>query len=104
MGVRGWEQLRIDEALKKVGFEAAKVTVINRLVEPVTENALAKWVSQTALGDLLGAAAVKADRHRYYRVSDRLVQNREKIEEHLRERHGDNLDRTVLLYDLQYAF
>ena len=107
LGVRGWEQLRIDEALKKVGFnraqrEAAKVTVINRLVEPVTENALAKWVSQTALGDLLGAAAVKADRHRYYRVSDRLVQNREKIEEHLRERHGElfNLDRTVLLYDL----
>ena len=50
LGVRGWEQLRIDEALKKVGFnraqrEAAKVTVINRLVEPVTENALAKWDS-----------------------------------------------------------
>ena len=50
----------------------------------------------------MGAAAVKADRHRYYRVSDRLVENREKIEEHLRQRQGDlfDLDRTVLLYDL----
>ena len=107
LGLRGWEQLGMDEALKKVGFnraqrEAAKVSVINRLVQPVSENALAKWVSQTALGDLLGAAAVKADRHRYYRASDRLVQNREKIEEHMRQRQGElfGLDRTVLLYDL----
>ena len=104
LGVRGWEQLGIDETLKKVGFnraqrEAAKVTVINRLVQPVSENALAKWVSQTALGDLLGAEAVKADRHRYYRVSDRLVHNRDTIEEHLRQRQGElfGLDRTVLL-------
>ena len=107
LGLRGWEELRIDEALKQVGFnraqrDAAKISVINRLVEPVTENALAQWARQTALGDLLGAAAVKADRHRYYRVSDRLVENREKIEEHLRQRQGElfDLDRTVLLYDL----
>ena len=47
----------------------------------------------------LGAEAVKADRHRYYRVSDRLVHNRDTIEEHLRQRQGElfGLDRTVLL-------
>ena len=107
LGLRGWEELRMDEALKQVGFngaqrDAAKVSVINRLVEPVSENALAQWARQTALGDLLGAAAVKADRHRYSRVSDRLVENRERIEDHLRQRQGElfNLDRTVLLYDL----
>ena len=66
LGLRGWEQLGMEEALKKVGFnraqrEAAKVSVINRL-----------------------------------------VQNREKIEEHMRQRQGElfGLDRTVLLYDL----
>ena len=107
LGLKGWENLELDEALNKVGFnpaqrQAAKVSVINRLVDPVSENALAKWVSQSALGDVLGAEAVKADRHRYYRVSDRLVQNRQKIEGHLRQRQGElfGLDRTVLLYDL----
>ena len=45
---------------------------------------------------------MKADRHRYYRVSDRLVHNRDTIEEHLCQRQGElfGLDRTVLLYDL----
>lgn len=107
LGLRGWESLELDEALKKMGFNpaqrrAAKLSVINRLVDPVSENALAKWVSQSALGDLLGAEVGKADRHRYYRVSDRLVKNRSKIEAHLRQRQGElfGLDRTVLLYDL----
>ncbi len=107
LGLKGWEKLRMDEALQEVGLnraqrDAAKVSVINRLVDPVPENALPQWARQSALGDLLGVAAVKSDRHRYYRVSDRLVENRERIEEHMRERQGElfSLDRTVLLYDL----
>ena len=107
LGLKGWEELRMEQALKQVGFnraqaEAAKVSVINRLVNPMTENALAGWVSKTALGDLLGEGVLKADRHRYYRVSDRLVENREKLEEHLRQCQGElfDLDRTLLLYDL----
>lgn len=107
LGLRGWDQLGMDEVLKQVGFnraqmEAAKVSVINRLVDPVSENALPQWVGQTALGDLLGTGVVKADRHRYYRASDRLVENRERLEGHLRQRQGElfALDRTILLYDL----
>ena len=107
LGLQGWKQLRLDEACKEVGFtraqiEAAQASVINRLVEPVSENALPQWVRQTALGDLLGSAVGKADRHRYYRVSDLLVENRERLEGHLRQRQGElfDLDRTILLYDL----
>ncbi len=107
LGLRGWEQLRLDEALKQAGFnraqiQAAKASVLNRLIDPVSENALPGWVRQTALGDLLGSGVMKADRHRYYRVSDRLVENREKLEAHLRRRQGElfELDRTILLYDL----
>ncbi len=105
VGLHAWRQLKMDEYLKGLGFNTvqcntAAVSIINRLVEPMSEYALLEWLSRTSLPDLLKWNSAAKDR--YYRVSDKLLENKTAIEKHLRDRQGElfNLDRSILLYDL----
>ena len=90
-------------ALTKHNAKQAATTVINRLVDPVTENFLVEnWLPTSAIPDLLGEEVLKGARKRFYSVSDKLLLNQEEIEAHLRQaqqRHF-NLKRTLVLYDL----
>lgn len=107
LGLHAWEQLGMPDLLQRLGFnraqrDAAAVSVINRLSFPVSENALPAWVKTSSLVDLLGEHLGRAHRDRFYRVSDRLLDNHQQIEKHLRNaqaRHF-NLQRTLVLYDL----
>ncbi len=85
---------------------AAKATVLNRLIEPVSENELPNWVLTTALGDLLNVRTDGWAEDRFYRIGDRLLAARTEFEKHLRDRERDlfNLDRTILLYDLTNSY
>ena len=108
VGLRVWERLGLPELLRTMGFneaqrKAAAATVINRLVDPVTENFLkTTWLEQSSLPDLLGQEILQGFEERFYRVSDKLHAHREGIEKHLRAAQAKhfNLSRTVLLYDL----
>jgi hypothetical protein len=108
VGLRVWERLGMPELLRTLGFneaqrKAAAATVINRLVDPVTENFLkTTWLEQSSLPDLLGQEILQGFEERFYRVSDKLYAQREGIEKHLRSAQAKhfNLSRTVLLYDL----
>jgi transposase len=111
VGLDAWQRLGMDECLEQLGFNpaqrlAATLDVINRLVDPVSENALAQWVSTTALPDLLGAQALKCDRDRFYRVNDLLLKQHKQIESHLRKRQKEQfgLERTMILYDLTNTY
>lgn len=106
-GLHAWKRLRIDELLKDLGFNAlqrktAAISVINRLVSPVSERSLETWVPQTALPELLGEDVLRQGKDRYYRISDRLLEYQKPIEAHMRNQQQKlfNLNRTVLLYDL----
>jgi hypothetical protein len=108
---KAWGSLGMDEVLRDLGFSkpqiaTAKVSVFNRLVEPVAENELPNWVVTTALRELLGVRTEGWAEDRFYRISDKLLQGAQKIEEHLREKERDlfNLDRTILLYDLTNSY
>jgi hypothetical protein len=108
---KAWGSLGMDEVLGDLGFSkpqiaTAKVSVFNRLVEPVAENELPNWVATTALRELLGVRTEGWAEDRFYRISDKLLQGAQKIEEHLREKERDlfNLDRTILLYDLTNSY
>ena len=108
---KAWGSLGMDEVLGDLGFSkpqiaTAKVSVFNRLVEPVAENELPNWVATTALRELLGVRTEGWAEDRFYRISDKLLQGTQKIEEHLREKERDlfNLDRTILLYDLTNSY
>ena len=83
--------------------KAAAASVINRLVDPVTENFLTcNWLENSSLPDLLGQEILQGYHERFYRVSDKLYGHRDAIEKHLRKAQAQhfNLSRTVLLYDL----
>ena len=108
LGLRVWEKLGMPKFLDSLGFteaqcDAAAVTVVNRLVDPVTENFLKEnWLDRSTLPDLLGNKILIGNEKRFYTISDKLLLNQDAIEHHLRqaqERHF-NLNRTLVLYDL----
>jgi len=108
LGLKVWETLGMADFLSSLGFnkrqcDAAAVTVINRLVDPVTENFLKeKWLPNSAMPDLFGEDILKGTKERFYRVSDKLLVNQVAIERHLRKAQAShfNLTRTLVLYDL----
>jgi transposase len=102
-----WKRLGMPELLNTLGFnhsqsQAAAISVINRLVDPVSEHSLPDWYRRTGLPDLMGNQLRGAGDDRFHRVSDLLLAHQKEIEHHLRERQKSlfNLGRTVLLYDL----
>jgi hypothetical protein len=102
-----WQSLGLPEALSRLGFNPtqqalAAAAVINRLVEPLSEHALASWLASTALPELLGERLLKGDSNRFYYVSDALLRQQAKLEAHLRTQQARHFHypRTILLYDL----
>jgi len=80
--------------------------MLNRLIEPASENELPNWIETTALGDLLGFPTEGWAEGRFYRIGDKLLAGVPTLETHLREKERDlfNLDRTILLYDLTNSY
>src|SRR5208337_3818585 len=89
LAYHAWQQLGLSAALSGLGFNPtqqalAAATVINRLVEPLSEHALAQWLAGTALPDLLGERILKGDSNRFYYVSDTLLAKQVELEAHFR--------------------
>jgi transposase len=76
--------------------------VLNRLIAPASEHAMAAWVRRTALGDILGTDFARLGEDALYRTMDALYPHRAAIETALvaRERSLFDLDPTIFLYDL----
>lgn len=107
IGWETWKRLGMPQLLDTLGFnhsqsQAASISVINRLVDPVHEHNLIDWYRRTGLPELMGSRLRGAGDDRFYRVSDLLLKHQHAIEKHLREQQSTlfNLNRTVLLYDL----
>jgi hypothetical protein len=106
-----WESLQISQCLRNLGFSdmqitAAAANIINRLIEPCSEHSLVRWIATTALPEVLGDDVLDFDHKRFYRISDKLLENKDTIEAHLRCRSGKlfTLERTVILYDLTNTY
>lgn len=106
-----WEKLKIPEKLTDLGFNDAQravaaASVINRLVEPLSEHALLSWLPTTALPELLGEEILKGGRDRFYRTSDKLLENQESLTQHLRQAQAAHFHvaPTILLYDLTNTY
>ena len=110
-GKAAWESLRLSECLRELGFSenqvmGAAASVMARLVEPSSEHALVQWIPTSALPELLGEGVLEFDHKRFYRISDKLLENREALEAHLRQesRRLFETDRTIILYDLTNTY
>lgn len=113
LGQHAWQSLNLSQLLIKLGFNEAQVrcaqaSVINRLVEPVTEHALGPWLENvSSLPDLLGETFHgKHVEGRFYRVADLLYENLGEIEAHLREQQEKLFGRRahIYLYDLTNTY
>ena len=76
--------------------QMAAVLVIARLLEPSSELHIAEdWYRTTALEDLLGLPIERVNDDRLYPALDRLLPQKQALEQHLRGRLGE-------LFALQY--
>ena len=111
VGLKAWRNLKMDRCLKRLGFnelqrKMAQVSVLNRLVEPLSEHAMLEWLGGTALPDLLGDEILRGSHDRYYRISDALLKKKQAIESHIRKAPRDHfsLNQSVFLYDLTNSY
>jgi len=111
-GMHAWDQLTLTPILTKCGFTReqihyAMISIINRLADPVAENALPGWVGRTALPDLLENDNLRrVGKDCFYRIADKLSAHQTTIARALAEREADlfHLQRTLVLYDLTNTY
>ena len=111
-----WRALGLDEVLEELippGREEipwasmAAILVIARLCEPSSELHIAEdWYRGTALQDLLGIPAAKVNDDRLYRSLDRILEHKEALEKHLKEKLGTlfDLKYDLMLYDVTSTY
>jgi transposase len=85
----------------------ALASIVGRMAKPDSERATWQWLTnQSALGELLETDFSRSSAMSLYRVSDKLLQHKELIEELLFDRIRSlfSLEETVVLYDLTNTY
>src|ERR1700756_5612450 len=107
-----WREMQLDQFWsKRLGVSRKRtrwdqvlfVLVAYRLLAPGSEWRLHReWFQRSALADLLGEDAGRAEIHKLYRCHDRLLAHKQAVFDHLTARWRDlfNISYDVLLYDL----
>jgi transposase len=116
LGWELWRRLKLDEfcqhALDTDGADVpwsqvAAILAINRLCAPGSELAVEqRWYPATTLGDILHIEEGKINDTRLYRCLDRLLPQKTKLEQHLKQRYGELFaaEFDVMLYDLTSTY
>jgi transposase len=116
LGCQLWQQLQLDqfwrEKLPK-GRETVRweqvleLLVVNRLIDPGSEFRVHRqWFDQSAMDVLLGQDFAVAEKDRLYRCLDRVLEHKQELFLHLRQRWQDLFDAEfdLLLYDLTSTY
>jgi transposase len=116
LGLELWKRLQLDRFFEETvdSYDAdlpwsrvAAVLAINRLCAPGSELAIEeRWYPTTALDDLLRIEEGKINDTRLYRCLDRILPQKTKLEQHLKQRYGElfGAEFDVLLYDLTSTY
>lgn len=118
LGCELWQQLGLEEfwrerLIEKVRRETMdwekvlRLLVVNRLVDPGSEFGVHRqWFDRSAMGELLGEDFAVAERNRLYRCLDRILEHKQELFAHLRQRWADlfGAEFDVLLYDLTSTY
>ena len=116
LGCELWRQLRLDEFWRRklpAGREAVRwaqvleLLAVNRLIDPGSEFRLHRQgFERSAMDELLGVDFAVAAKDRLYRCLDRLLDHRQELFTHLRQRWQDLFDARfdLLLYDLTSTY
>ena len=108
LGLDRFFQIRLDpEAAEVPWSRVAALLAINRLCAPSSERGTEeRWYPATALDDLLSLPAGTINDTRLYRCLDRLLPEKSKLEQHLKQHYGElfGAEFDVLLYDLTSSY
>ena len=116
IGVKLWQLLDLDEFwTQRLGGlrgevpweKVAELLAVNRLCDPGSELSVhEKWYPKTGMSLLLDCDAAVAEKDRLYRCLDRLVEHKEALEGHLKQKWGElfGAEFEVLLYDLTSTY
>jgi hypothetical protein len=85
VALKAWEILGFPNLLTKLGFNEkqktdAALSIMNRLLDPCSENALPSWVKSTSFEDLMEKPLRNLSEDRFYRIADHLLKNKDEIE------------------------
>jgi hypothetical protein len=116
LGCRLWEQLQLDRfwsgklppGRETVAWaQVLELLVVNRLIDPGSEFRLHRqWFEQSAMDVLLGQDFAVAEKDRLYRCLDRVLEHKQELFVHLRQRWQDlfQAEFDLLLYDLTSSY
>jgi hypothetical protein len=116
LGCELWRQLHLEAFWKQKlppGKEQVswarvlELLVVNRLIDPGSEFRLHRqWFEQSAMDELLGVDFAVAAKDRLYRCLDRVLDHKQELFAHLRQRWQDLFDVRfdLLLYDLTSTY
>ncbi|HEV2464130.1 MAG TPA: IS1634 family transposase [Acidobacteriaceae bacterium] len=118
LGCELWRQLgleefwgeRLEEKVRRetVNWEKVlRLLVVNRLIDPGSEFRVHRqWFDQSAMGELRGEDFAVAEKDRLYRCLDRILDHKQELFRHLRQRWADlfGAEFDVLLYDLTSTY
>jgi hypothetical protein len=118
LGCELWRQLGLEEFWhERLGEKVQRETVdwekvlrllvINRLIDPGSEfHVHRQWFDRSAMGELLGEDFGVAEKDRLYRCLDRILEHKQELFTHLRQRWADlfGAEFDVLLYDLTSTY
>ncbi len=111
-----WQSLELDrfcrdvlpQGREKVSWsDVAVILVLARLCEPSSELHIAEdWYRRTALEDLIGVSPISVTHKRLYEGLDKLLEHKEELEVHLKNRLGAlfDLEYDLLLYDVTSTY
>jgi transposase len=116
LGCELWRQLELDRfwerhlppGREEVSWpQVLELLVVNRLIDPGSEFRVHRqWFDQSAMDALLGVDFAVAEKDRLYRCLDRILEHRQELFRHLRQRWTTLFDVgfDVLLYDLTSTY
>jgi transposase len=112
LGYAAFQKLDFPRMLTKLGLspeqiQQAAFLIIGRLLHPASERETMVWGQElSGLDEMLGASFEHLSHNALYRLSDRLLEKRDEIEEQLaeRERKLYQLKERIILYDLTNTF
>jgi len=112
VGHKMWERLNMDGILKECGIQKRRsrriieMMVMNRLIRPLSEMAMPKWINRTALEDILNIKTDRIKEDTLYRTMDKIYPVRGQIESKISQQEEGlfNLDTSIYLYDLTSTY
>jgi transposase len=106
-----WERLNFSTILSDCGFnkrqiKTAQISLLNRLIAQDSEHSIISWLQTVAIEEIVGLDVSRYGNDRFYRISDKLLKNRDYIEENLYQREKDlfSLEDSIFLYDLTNTY